>query len=122
MKSDATKKKHWSTGAGELFNLYVEVGEVKLSSIRTEDCRYVECWIKSTFSHDCVREECRSRQKPPSPREVSPLGDGGSSPAPEARLSFSLLIGICAASSFSTLRKKQRGPEGVPDLPPLTVI
>ena len=32
-----------------------------------------------------------------------------------------LFLVLCAASSFSTLRKKQRGPEGVPEFPPSTV-
>ena len=35
-------------------------------------------------------------------------------------LTFDLQLGIRAASSFSILRKKQRGPEGVSDLCPMT--
>ena len=54
MKSDAANKKHWSADAGELFNLYVEVGEVKLSSVKKDDCRYVECWISSFFHKNCI--------------------------------------------------------------------
>ena len=65
MKSDAVNKKHWSADASELFNLYVEVGEVKLSSVKKDDCRYVECWISSFFHKNCIREECRNTKRRP---------------------------------------------------------
>lgn len=58
-------KKHWTVGASELFNLYVEVGEVKLSSLKSEDCRFVECWISSHFHSGCVREECQNKKRRP---------------------------------------------------------
>lgn len=65
MKSNETRKTHWSDGSNELFNLYVEVGEVKLSSVKKDDCRYVECWISSFFHKNCIREECRNTKRRP---------------------------------------------------------
>ena len=44
-------------------------------------------------------------------------------PVPEVHwglLSIPMLLGFHGDSSFSTLRKKQRGPEGVSDFPSLT--
>lgn len=41
----------------ELFNLYIEVGEIKLSSVKTEECRVIELWVGSCFRGKHQRAE-----------------------------------------------------------------
>ena len=65
MRSEKTTNKDWRTGSGELFGLYIEVGEVKLSSLKAENCRFVECWISSYFHKNCEREECLNPKRRP---------------------------------------------------------
>ena len=56
---------NWKSGFSELFDLYVEVGEVKLSDVRSNECRFVECWISSCFHRNCARNECRDSKRRP---------------------------------------------------------
>ena len=55
----------WRDGAGELFGLYVEVGNIKSSALKNEKCNFVECWISSNFHKNCLREECKSSSRRP---------------------------------------------------------
>ena len=55
----------WRNGAGELFGLYVEVGDIKTSALNNEKCSFVECWISSYFHKNCLREECASSSRRP---------------------------------------------------------
>ncbi|MBQ2265864.1 MAG: hypothetical protein II342_00540, partial [Clostridia bacterium] len=51
---------NWDSCPIDLFDLYIEVGEVKKSKTEYDGCVCIELWIKSTFSNTCVREECKN--------------------------------------------------------------
>ena len=55
----------WRKGSGELFGLYVEVGKIQPSALKSEKCNFVECWISSYFHKNCLREECASSSRRP---------------------------------------------------------
>ena len=48
----------WDNCPPELFDLYIEVGEVKESEVKDKDCVYIEVWLASFFNTGAVRQEC----------------------------------------------------------------
>ena len=55
----------WFGCPAGLFDLYMEVGSVQQSRVTSEQCTYIEVWVTSTFSRNCVREECRQPVRRP---------------------------------------------------------
>ena len=49
----------------EIFNMYIEVGDVKEAKIKSEECTYIEVWISPIFSNNCVRTECKHPMRRP---------------------------------------------------------
>ncbi len=49
----------------ELFDLYIEVGEIKVSEIQAENSIFIEVWVSSTWKSRCIRPECRSSVRRP---------------------------------------------------------
>ena len=50
----------WSGCPVGLYNLYMEAGEVRAVAVEGAPCVYVEVWVCSVFSKNCVRPECRA--------------------------------------------------------------
>ena len=48
-----------------LFDMYIEVGDVKKSKFETNESVFIEIWIVSHFSGNCVREECKKPVRRP---------------------------------------------------------
>ena len=49
----------WNGCPVGLFDMYMEVGEVKEAKIKAEECIFVEVWVTSTFARQCVRTESK---------------------------------------------------------------
>lgn len=47
----------------EMFDIYVEVGEIKLSDIKTEKTGFAELWVSPCFRSSQIRKECRSKSR-----------------------------------------------------------
>ena len=56
---------NWDGCPSELFDKYIEVGEVKETSVKSEDSVFIELWVSSVFSNDCHRIECKSPVRRP---------------------------------------------------------
>lgn len=41
----------------DLFNVYMEVGEIKISDINDKDCRFIELWVGSCYKKNYKRPE-----------------------------------------------------------------
>ena len=48
-----------------LFNLYMEVGEVKRSHVEVDGCVFIEVWVTSFSSRSDKREECKTYKRRP---------------------------------------------------------
>lgn len=55
----------WNGCPPNLFDTYIEVGDVKKSDFESSDCVFIEIWIASHFSHICIREECKNQERVP---------------------------------------------------------
>lgn len=48
----------WEGCPLELYDVYMEVGEVKESDVKSEECCYIEVWLSSFFVKNPVRKPC----------------------------------------------------------------
>ena len=48
-----------------LFDMYIEVGDVKKSKFESNNSVFIEIWIVSHFARNCIREECRQPVRRP---------------------------------------------------------
>lgn len=56
---------NWNECPSELFDMYIEVGGIKESSVKSEECVFIELWISTVFSTDWHRYECKSPVRVP---------------------------------------------------------
>jgi len=50
----------WNGVPLEMFDIYIEVGEIRLAEAKDDDCVNVEVWIGSCFTREYLREECKT--------------------------------------------------------------
>ena len=55
----------WDDCPLELFDQYIEVGEVKRSPFQEQACTFVEVWVASFFHKDHLRAECSQPKRRP---------------------------------------------------------
>ncbi len=56
---------NWAGCPPELYNLYIEVGEVKISSVRSDTCVFIEVWVASNYQDNRGRIECEKPVRRP---------------------------------------------------------